>query len=180
MIVFLTASQSLLQILFFIYIVLIQVSAESGLGQDLSAIRSPEDVARGILCELVGQTFLIAGNITSKLSVGYFLIILDTDGSLRKWILAPVFVFGVFVTITTLVSWFSCRPVAYLWDRQLDGRCDVNPAPTAFIAGVLSVLVDLWYAAFPWYLLVWPSDSVSPFEVSLFTFSPPFPFPNGS
>ncbi|KAI1114659.1 hypothetical protein F5Y14DRAFT_461250 [Nemania sp. NC0429] len=145
-------------VFFFIYIILIQVSAQSGLGQDISDIRSPDDVSRGILCELAGQTFLIAGNITSKLSVGYFLIILDTDGSLRKWILGPVFIFGVSVTITTIVSWFSCQPIAYLWDRQLDGRCDVDPAPTAFIAGVLSVLVDLWYAGFPWYLLVWPSD----------------------
>ncbi|KAI1182354.1 hypothetical protein F5B17DRAFT_444305 [Nemania serpens] len=139
-------------IFFLIYVVLIQISAESGLGQDISAIHS-QDVSRGILSELVGQAFLIAGNITSKLSVGYFLIILDTDGSLRKYILAPVIVFGVFVTITTLVSWFSCQPIAYLWDRHLDGRCDVDPAPTAFIAGVLSVLVDLWFAGFPWYLL---------------------------
>ncbi|KAI1195195.1 hypothetical protein F5X97DRAFT_345900 [Nemania serpens] len=146
-------------ILFLIYVILIQVSAEYGLGQDISAIRSPEDVSRGILSELVGQTFLIAGNITSKLAVGYFLIILDADGSLRKYILAPVIIFGVSVTITTIVSWLSCQPIAYLWDRRLNGHCDVDPAPTAFIAGVLSVLVDLWYAGFPWYLLLWPSDA---------------------
>jgi hypothetical protein len=122
-------------------------------------------VSRGILSELIGQSFLISANITSKLSIGYFLIRLDFEKKHRRYILAPVIAFGVAVTITTLVSWFSCRPVAYLWDKSLDGRCDIDTVPPAIIAGVLSVLVDIWYAGFPWYMLVWKKEK---FEVSIY------------
>ncbi|KAI1146408.1 hypothetical protein F4825DRAFT_466547 [Nemania diffusa] len=140
-------------VFFFLYIISIHVSAKFGLGRDISEINPPSDAARGILSELIGQTFLISGNISSKLSVGYFLLRLDFETKRRKCILAPIIAFSVAVTIATLISWFMCRPVAYLWDRSLDGRCNISPVPTAVIAGVLSVLVDLWYAVFPWHML---------------------------
>ncbi|KAI1122825.1 hypothetical protein F5Y10DRAFT_270690 [Nemania abortiva] len=142
-------------VLFFVYGILIQASAEFGLGRDTSDINSEDDITRGILCELIGQTFLIAANITSKLSVGYFLLLLDQDRKYRKYIYPPVIAFAISVAVTTLISWFSCRPIAYSWDRRLNGHCDISPIPTALIAGTLSVIVDLWYAGLPWYMLVW-------------------------
>ncbi|KAI1181326.1 hypothetical protein F4777DRAFT_573399 [Nemania sp. FL0916] len=122
----------------------LQVSTGYGLGQDLAAIGSLETASRGILLGFISQTVLIVGIIASKLSVGYFLAKVDILGKLRIHILVPAFVFAVALTISTIVDWFQCQPIAFLWDRRLNGTCNIDTDPSAFIAGVLIVLVDLW------------------------------------
>lgn len=55
---------------------------------------------------------------------------------------------------TLLVSWLACQPVAYFWNKRLNGHCDIDPAISGCITGALSICVDLWYVAITWYILV--------------------------
>ncbi|KAI0405526.1 hypothetical protein F4802DRAFT_597082 [Xylaria palmicola] len=136
-----------------IYVILVQVSAQFGFGREVSEIESPDDVTRAILAEMIGQTFLIIGNVASKLAITFFLIKLANKRTHKISIWLPVIAFAIFVTIALIVSWLSCQPTSHTWDPRVPGECAVDPTPTAVIAGGISVLVDFWYAGFPWYLL---------------------------
>ncbi|KAI0458028.1 hypothetical protein F5B21DRAFT_37272 [Xylaria acuta] len=141
-----------------IYASLVTASAAHGLGRDISEIHSPDDQARAILYEMIGQTFLIIGNVTSKLSMAFFLNYLTKQvANERRYKLAlwiPVALFAIFVTMALFVTWLSCQPVAHFWDRRVDGHCRSDLMPIAYLAGGLSVFVDICYAIFPWWLLL--------------------------
>ncbi|GAW23297.1 hypothetical protein ANO14919_128520 [Xylariales sp. No.14919] len=139
--------------LFLIYNTLLQLSAEYGFGRDISDIDSLDDVNRAILYEIIGQTLLIIGNFFAKVSIGFFLTRLVTKRRHKVAIWTPVIIFSCLLVVSTLVFWLSCQPIAYLWNRRIDGHCSIDPAPVAVLAGASSVFVDLWYSGFPWYLL---------------------------
>ncbi|TGJ87869.1 hypothetical protein E0Z10_g894 [Xylaria hypoxylon] len=139
--------------LFIIYNILLQLSAEYGFGRDISEIDSQDDVNRAILYEIIGQTLLAIGNVFAKLSIGFFLSRLVTKRSHKVAIWTPVILFGLLAMASTLVFWFSCQPIAYRWNRRISGHCSIDPSPAAVLAGTSSVFVDLWYSGFPWYLL---------------------------
>ncbi|KAI0522291.1 hypothetical protein F5B22DRAFT_660609 [Xylaria bambusicola] len=139
--------------LFLNYNVLLQLAAKYGFGRDIVDIDSPDDLSRAILYEAIGQTLLITGNVFAKLSIGCFLDRLVTSRTHKVAIWKPALAFSLIVMISIIVFWFSCQPTAYLWDRRIDGRCDIDPGPAAVLAGASSVFVDLWYSGFPWYLL---------------------------
>ncbi len=151
--------------LFLIYNIFLQLSAEYGFGRDISEIESPDDLSRAILYEIIGQTLLITGNVSAKLSIGFFMVRLVTRWGHKVAIWTPVFIFSFFAMVSTFVLWFSCQPTAYLWNRRINGRCDVDPGPTAVLAGALSVFVDLWYSGFPWYLLVSDVESLYRYQI---------------
>ncbi|KAH7016662.1 hypothetical protein EDB80DRAFT_602490 [Ilyonectria destructans] len=51
--------------------------------------------------------------------------------------------------------WFQCSPPAYLWDRTLpSGKCELNTLPVAIILGACCILVDFFFAIFPW-IFIW-------------------------
>ncbi|KAI1359113.1 hypothetical protein F5Y08DRAFT_320355 [Xylaria arbuscula] len=139
--------------LFINYNILLQLAAKYGFGRDISDIDSPDDLSRAILYEAIGQTLLITGNVFAKLSIGYFLVRLVTSRAHKAAIWTPAFAFSLVVMVSVIVFWFSCEPTEYLWDRSIDGSCDIEPGSAAVLAGALSVFVDLWYTGFPWYLL---------------------------
>ncbi|KAI0144481.1 hypothetical protein GGR57DRAFT_517962 [Xylariaceae sp. FL1272] len=141
------------QILFLVYNVLLQISANFGFGRDIGAISSLDYVAKAILYEAIGQTLLVIGTAVAKLSMGLFLLRLVTRRAHTVAILVPIAIFSLLVVISLFVFWFSCQPTEYLWDRRIDGECIIDPGPVSTFAGALSVAVDFWYAGFPWYLL---------------------------
>ncbi|KAI1291282.1 hypothetical protein F5Y03DRAFT_403471 [Xylaria venustula] len=149
-------------VLFLVYNVLLQLSAEYGFGRDVSEIVTPDDLSRALLYEFIGQTLLITANVSAKLSIAFFLsrLVIKREHQVAIW--TPAFAFSLLVMVSLLVLWFSCEPTAYLWDRRIDGHCDVNPGPAAILAGAFSVFVDLWYVGFPWYMLY--SVNMSPKE----------------
>lgn len=51
--------------------------------------------------------------------------------------------------------WASCSPVQFAWDPSIeDGTCNLMlQGALAIVTGGWTVIVDLWYAAMPWYLL---------------------------
>ncbi|KAI0487452.1 hypothetical protein F4859DRAFT_510022 [Xylaria cf. heliscus] len=140
-----------------IYAILVTLSAENGLGRDISEISSPDDQSRAILDETIGQTFLIVGNVTSKLSIAFFLHHLAkqlADKLIYKIALwTPMVLFTIFVTISLFATWLSCEPPAHLWDPRIDGHCRHDLIPIEYFAGALSVVADICYALYPWWLL---------------------------
>ncbi|KAI0965012.1 hypothetical protein F4678DRAFT_476918 [Xylaria arbuscula] len=122
--------------LFLVYNVLLQLSAEYGFGRDVSEIDSLDDLSRALLYEIIGQTLLITANVSAKLSIGSFLsrLVIKRDHKVAIW---------------TLIFAFSLLII----HRRIDGRCDTNLGLTAIFVGAFSVFVDLWYVGFYWYLL---------------------------
>ncbi|KAI0201789.1 hypothetical protein F4808DRAFT_469097 [Astrocystis sublimbata] len=140
-----------------IYASFITNSAVHGLGKDLSEIHSPDDISRAVLDVLIGQTFLVIGNVTSKFSIACFLhnlakqLVNTRIHKIAQW--APAAIFSFLVAMALLVSWLSCSPPAHLWDYHIEGHCTKSFYPIAYLAGAFSVFTDLCYAVYPWWLL---------------------------
>lgn len=142
------------QAMLVIYCVLITVAAHYGFGQDLEAIGSQKTITKAILWEAAGQTVVVLAVWVSKTSLAIFLIRLTSSPRQQLAIMGPSVALGL-VIIASLVSyWFDCRPLAFLWDRSIPGGyCLAVTNYISLAAGCFSVLLDLWYAAFPWYML---------------------------
>lgn len=136
------------------------ISSTYGFGRDMTAIIEEkgtidgmEAITKAILYSAIGQTILVIGTVLSKTSLALFLLRLVTTRRDKIAIWVPAFFLATGVVASLFVFWFSCQPTAYLWDRRLDGECTVDPGPISTYAGSWSVILDFWYAAFPWYLL---------------------------
>ncbi|KAL0932072.1 uncharacterized protein CTRU02_213025 [Colletotrichum truncatum] len=141
-------------VLFVAYDVMITVASFYGFGRNISELESPHDVSHAILFEAIGQTILVVGTVVSKTSLALFLLRLVTTRLHQFIILVPVIILGLFVVISLVVFWFSCKPVEFLWNRFLPGgTCPIDPGPISTAAGAWSVVVDFWYAITPWALL---------------------------
>jgi hypothetical protein len=137
------------------------ISSMYGFGRDMTEIielqgevKGMEAITHAILYSAIGQTVLVFGTALSKISLGLFLLRLTTRRRDQIAIWIPNFFLSSAVVISLFVFWFSCEPRQYLWDRRLDGSCPIDPGPISMYAGSWSVIVDFWYAAFPW-LLLW-------------------------
>jgi hypothetical protein len=54
-----------------------------------------------------------------------------------------------------LCFWLSCVPLNYVYDRRIPGgHCPIDTRPTSYILCVSTVLVDFFFAIFPW-IIVW-------------------------
>lgn len=149
------------QITLLTYDIMMTISSMYGFGRnidDVLAIKGPvvgmESVTRAILYSAIGQTILVFGTILCKTSLALFLVRLVPDKRNQIIIWIPNAFLATAIVAALFVFWFACRPTAYLWDRRiLDGKCPIDPGPVSIYAGAWSVVVDFWYAAFPWYLL---------------------------
>ncbi|KAH8169992.1 hypothetical protein LIA77_10536 [Sarocladium implicatum] len=144
-----------------IYDVMMTISSMYGFGRDMTEIielqgevKGMEAITHAILYSAIGQTVLVFGTALSKISLGLFLLRLTTRRRDQIAIWIPNFFLSSAVVISLFVFWFSCEPRQYLWDRRLGGSCPIDPGPISMYAGSWSVIVDFWYAAFPW-LLLW-------------------------
>lgn len=143
-----------------IYDIMLTLSSFYGFGQDMTeilAVKGTKDgmetISKAILYSAIGQTVLVFGTVLSKTSLALFLLRLVTTRRDQIAIWVPDFFLATAVVASLFVFWFSCVPVAYLWDRRLDGSCPINPAAISTYAGCWSVIIDFFYAAFPWWLL---------------------------
>ncbi|ETS73764.1 hypothetical protein PFICI_14710 [Pestalotiopsis fici W106-1] len=143
-----------------IYDVMLTIASYYGFGQDMTGIIAAkgtvdgmENITRAILYSAIGQTVLVFGTALSKTSLALFLLRLVTTRRDQVAIWVPNFFLATAIVASLFVFWFSCVPVAYLWDRRLDGTCPIDPGHISTYAGCWSVIVDFFYAAFPWWLL---------------------------
>lgn len=139
---------------------MLTISSFYGFGRDMNDIIAEkgevdgmETITKAILYSAIGQTILVVGTVLSKTSLALFLLRLVTTRRDQIAIWVPVFFLATAVIISLFIFWFSCQPIAYLWDRRLDGKCTIDPGPISTYAGSWSVVLDFWYAAFPWFLL---------------------------
>ena len=149
------------QLFLLAYDIMMTIASMYGFGRnidDILAIKGPDvgikSVTKAILYSAIGQTILVSGTSVCKTSLALFLIRLAPERRNQVIIWIPNFFLTTAIVAALFVFWFSCRPIAYLWDREIPGgTCPINPGPISIYAGAWSVVVDFWYAAFPWWML---------------------------
>ncbi|KAK8045532.1 hypothetical protein PG993_005556, partial [Apiospora rasikravindrae] len=129
------------------------VSAEYGFGQNMYDL-DPDDSVRAVLFEAIGQTFAVTGMAIAKWSLGIFLlrIVLEESHKWAIWI-AMLALMAASISVC-FVFWLQCTPPAYLWDRRIAGYCHVDSTPVSMTLCILCVIVDFFFALFPW-LFIW-------------------------
>ncbi|KAG6368837.1 hypothetical protein INS49_003053 [Diaporthe citri] len=119
-----------------VYVILMTVAARYGLGQEMTNPAS-EETSRAQLLVNVGQTVTSVAAISIKISIACFLLrIVGVNTAQKVAIIIPVALMSLSVFIAIWLIWFSCKP---FW------------AP--LVSFVMILVVELWYASFPWYLI---------------------------
>ncbi|KAM6519004.1 hypothetical protein FALCPG4_012660 [Fusarium falciforme] len=138
----------------FFYTLFTTISAKYGFGQNMSDIKDLDDTAHAILFEAIGQTFAVVGMAVAKWSLGLFLLRLVK----AQWHKIVIWIsMGVLMAASIsvcFVFWLQCSPPKYLWDRRIPGRCHIDSTPVSMLLCILCVIVDFFYALFPW-LFIW-------------------------
>lgn len=114
------------------------------------------DTSHALLLVNIGQTIISVTAVVVKISIAVFLLrIVSTNRGQRIAIIIPVTLMGILVVVAACVLWFACTPVSYSWDITVPGgHC--NPVLefwAALVAGISIVIVEVFYASFPWYLI---------------------------
>lgn len=138
-----------------VYVTLVTVAARYGLGQEMTNPAS-EETSRALLLVNIGQSITTIAAITIKISIACFLLrIVGVNRTHQVAIILPVTLVALSVFIALWLLWFSCKPVSYSWDITVPGgHCDaVTQFWAGLVSGVMIVVVELWYASFPWYLI---------------------------
>ncbi|KAM5354838.1 hypothetical protein ACJ41O_001484 [Fusarium nematophilum] len=126
-----------------------------GFGQDVSDISDTRKRAKAVLFECIGQTFNIIGMTLAKWSLGLFLLRIIQQSWHKIAIWASMLLLMGASIACVFCFWLSCSPIAFLWDWKIPGgKCELNTLPIYIILGTLSVLVDLFFAIFPW-IFMW-------------------------
>ena len=134
---------------------LMTVATRFGLGQTMTDPAST-DTSHALLLVNIGQTITSVTIVLVKISIAAFLLrIVSANRSQQIAVIVPVILMGIIVIAATFVLWFACTPVSYSWDVTVPGgHC--NPV-TEFVAALVSgssiVIVEVFYASFPWYLI---------------------------
>ncbi|KAK6212556.1 hypothetical protein LQW54_005141 [Pestalotiopsis sp. IQ-011] len=137
------------------YVIFITISGHYGFGKSMTEIAHIEDAVRAVLFEAIGQTFAVVGMAVAKWSLGLFLLRLVTEAWHRAVIWTAMCVLMSASISVCFVFWLQCSPPAYLWDKRIEfGECKVNSTPVSMLLCVLCVMVDFFFALFPW-LFIW-------------------------
>ncbi|KAH6647736.1 hypothetical protein BKA67DRAFT_539582 [Truncatella angustata] len=141
--------------LLLIYVIFVTLSSTYGFGQSRDAILSPDDAIAAVLFEAVGQSFAVVGMAVAKWSLGLFLLRLVTKAWHRITIWATMSVLMAASVSVVFVFWLQCTPPAYLFDKTIQGGyCAIDSTPVSMLLCILCVLVDFFFALFPW-LFIW-------------------------
>lgn len=137
-----------------LYTIFTTISARYGFGQNMWDIPNEDDQVNAILNEGIGQTFAVLGMAIAKWSLGLFILRIDNQPWQRLCIwLAMGILMGTSISVC-FVFWLQCTPPAYLWDRRIEGGfCQVNAAPVSLLLSIICILVDVFFAIFPWFLI---------------------------
>ncbi|ETS78566.1 hypothetical protein PFICI_10628 [Pestalotiopsis fici W106-1] len=141
-------------ILLLCYVIFITISGHYGFGKSMIDIPEAEDAVRAVLFEAIGQTFAVVGMAVAKWSLGLFLLRLVTEPWHKAAIWTAMCVLMSASVSVCFVFWLQCSPPAYLWDKRIVGVCKVNSTPVSMLLCILCVMVDFFFALFPW-LFIW-------------------------
>ncbi|KAK4156596.1 hypothetical protein C8A00DRAFT_40981 [Chaetomidium leptoderma] len=127
-----------------------------GFGQTMEEIGSMDSVVTATLYECIGQGFAIVGMAIAKASLGFFLLRLVTIYWHRIAIWTAMTLVMLASIAQVLCFWLSCVPLNFVYDRRIEGGyCPIDTRPTSYILCVSTILVDFFFAIFPW-IIVWP------------------------
>ncbi|KAH8666576.1 hypothetical protein BX600DRAFT_497366 [Xylariales sp. PMI_506] len=142
-------------ILLVLYVSSMTVSASYGFGQNVDDIADPQQLSHAMLFEMIGQTFAVLGMAVAKWSLGLFLLrlVAKTWHKVAIWA-AMVILMGASISVC-FVFWLQCTPPSYIWDhRVIGGYCAVDATPVSMLLCILCVMVDFFFALFPW-IFIW-------------------------
>lgn len=131
------------------------VAAHFGLGRTMTDPASAE-TSHALLLVNIGQTVTFVAVILVKISIAVFLLrIVDTNRGQSIAVIIPVTLMSIIIVVGAWLSWFSCIPISYTWDITVPGgHCNpVTQFWAALIPGISIVVVEVFYASFPWYLI---------------------------
>ncbi|KAF4774681.1 hypothetical protein HER10_EVM0002379 [Colletotrichum scovillei] len=143
----------------FVFLVIFNIfthlAANHGFGQTPDEIGNIEEVVRATLFECIGQGFAIVGMAIAKWSMGFFLLRIVTLGWHKVAIWTAMVLVGLASIAQVLCFWLSCVPFDYVYDRRIEGGyCPIDMRPTSYILCVSTILVDTFFAIFPW-VFIW-------------------------
>lgn len=134
---------------------LLTVSSTFGLGQQQVG-EFTYDNTRALLLINIGQSVINFTAVMVKLSIALFLVrIVASNRAHKILIIVPVTIMSILITVAVVTLWFSCTPISYSWNISTPGgHCNGDEQfVVALIGGLSIVLVELFYASFPWYLV---------------------------
>ncbi|KAK3331622.1 hypothetical protein B0T19DRAFT_380110 [Cercophora scortea] len=136
-----------------LYTVFLQLSANYGFGQPITALEL-EDAVQAVQWEMVGQTFAVIGMATAKVSMGLFLLRIVIERWQRIAIhIASSSLLAVSV-MTAVVFWIQCLPPRSIFDPRVKGSCIIQVEGFSLLLGSWCAAVDFFFAAFPW-MFIW-------------------------
>ncbi|KAL2126474.1 hypothetical protein VTI74DRAFT_845 [Chaetomium olivicolor] len=139
-----------------IFTIFTTLAGQYGFGQTMAEIGDEELVVKATLYECIGQGFAIVGMAIAKASLGFFLLRLVTVAWHRIAIWGAMSLVMLASIAQVLCFWLSCVPLKYVYDRRIPGGyCPINTRPTSYILCISTILVDVFFAIFPW-IIVWP------------------------
>ncbi|KAH6640342.1 hypothetical protein F5144DRAFT_91105 [Chaetomium tenue] len=139
-----------------IFTIFTTLAGNYGFGQTMEEIGSMDAVVQATLYECIGQGFAIVGMAIAKASLGFFLLRLVTITWHRIAIWSAMTLVMLASIAQVLCFWLSCVPLDFVYDRRIPGGyCPIDTRPTSYILCISTILVDFFFAIFPW-IIVWP------------------------
>ncbi len=99
-------------------------SVHNGLGRHIQVLTA-EQSKTALKFLWIGFCITPSAEATAKISISLMLIRITTSAR-WKCFFYTLIVSSIMITIISLISICSCRPVELLWDPSLKGRCDVE------------------------------------------------------
>jgi hypothetical protein len=106
--------------------------------------------------------------ITSKISIGWFLLRIAIK-RIHSWIIYSAMFISVVAGIAFFfVCMFQCKPVSYFWNKEQSGQCINNDIVIGlgFVYSTFSVISDFTFALIPAFL-VWNLQLKKATKISL-------------
>ncbi|POS73230.1 hypothetical protein DHEL01_v208375 [Diaporthe helianthi] len=132
------------------YVIILTVAARYGLGQEMTDAASPVTI-RALLLINIGQTVIFVAVIAVKISIACFLLRIVGDfNKVKKWaIILPVTIMSLTIVVSSVVLWFSCTPLSFVWDISTPGGyCSkAQQYYAGGVSGVMVILAELCSAA---------------------------------
>ncbi|KAM0235149.1 hypothetical protein ACHAPO_005945 [Fusarium lateritium] len=146
-------------VLLLLHTIFVEIAAYHGFGQSMPGPDASDlafdHAAYAIKNQMIGQTFAVIGMSVAKFSLGFFLLRIVVEKWQRITIWFAIVILSFFSALCAIMFWLQCRPVTKIFDPiRVEGVCKISVTPYAVALGVWCVVVDFFFAIFPW-VFIW-------------------------
>lgn len=108
-----------------LYTVFVTISAMHGFGRRVAELDG-DNAAAAIYSEMIGQTFVVIGMATAKISLGLFLlrVVVSVWHKVVLWI--AIISISIISILTDIIFWVQCFPTSAIYDIRVKGTCHVK------------------------------------------------------